>query len=172
MTGEAVMASDAITMLKADHKEIRRLFREYRRTSDTAVKTRGKIVRQIIEQLTVHSYIENEVMYPQVRELLPDMDEDMLESYEEHHVADVLCAELAAMAPDDEHFEAKTIVLIENVSHHIDEEEGVKFPKIRAGISRTKLRDIGLFLDQARRRAPKSPAKPSAAKKLVEAVLS
>ena len=166
------MASDAITMLKADHKEIRRLFREYRRTSDTAVKTRGKIVQQIIEQLTVHTYIENEVMYPQVRELLPVMDEAMLESYEEHHVADVLCAELAAMAPNDEHFEAKTIVLMENVSHHIEEEEGARFPKIREGISRAKLRDIGVLLEQARKRAPKRPAQPSAAKKLVGAVLS
>lgn len=166
------MASDAITMLKADHKEIRRLFREYQRTSDKAVKTKGKVVKQIIEQLTAHTYIENEVMYPKVRELLPDLNEDILESYEEHHVADVLCAELAAMAPDDEHFEAKTVVLIENVSHHIDQEEGERFPKVRAGLSRTKLRDIGVLLEQARQRAPKSPAQPSAAKKLVDAVLS
>jgi hemerythrin superfamily protein len=164
--------SDAITMLKADHREIRRLFREYRRTSDTAVKTKAKLVQQIIELLTVHTYIENEVMYPQVRELLPGLDEDVLESYEEHHVADVLCAELAAMTPDDEHFEAKTIVLIDNVAHHIEEEEGDRFPKVRAGLSRTKLRDIGVMLEQARQRAPKSPAQPSAAKKLVDAVLS
>ena len=47
----------------------------------------------------------------------------MLESYEEHHVADLLVAELAAMTPDAEHFDAKTTVLIENVSHHMDEEE-------------------------------------------------
>lgn len=165
------MASDAITMLKADHREIRRLFREYRRTSDTAVKTKEKLVHQIIELLTVHSYIENEVLYPQVRELLPELDEAMLESFEEHHVADMLCAELATLTTDDEHFEAKTIVLIDNVTHHIDEEEGDRFPKIRAGLSRTKLRDMGVLIEQARQRAPRSPAQPSAAKKLVEAVL-
>ena len=164
--------ADAITMLKTDHREIRRLFREYRRTSDTAVKTKAKLVQQIIELLTVHSYIENEVMYPQVRELVPALNEDMLESCEEHHVADVLCAELAALTPKNEHFEAKTIVLIENVTHHIGEEEGDRFPKVRAALSRAKLRDIGILLEQARQRAPKTPAQPSAAKKLVGAVLS
>ena len=46
--------------------------------------------------LTVHTYIENEVMYPRVRELLPDLEDDVLESYEEHHVADVLVMELSA----------------------------------------------------------------------------
>ena len=44
----------------------------------------------------MHTYIENEVMYPEVRALLPDLEDDVLESYEEHHVADVLFAELAA----------------------------------------------------------------------------
>ena len=47
----------------------------------------------------MHTYIENEVMYPEVRKLLPDLEDDVLESYEEHHVADVLVAELAAMRP-------------------------------------------------------------------------
>ena len=54
-------------------------------------------------------------MYPRVRELLPELEDDVLESYEEHHVADVLCMELATMTPDDERFDAKTTVLIENV---------------------------------------------------------
>ena len=44
----------------------------------------------MIELLTVHTYIENEVMYPRVRDLLPDLEDDVLESYEEHHVADLL----------------------------------------------------------------------------------
>ncbi|HET9893424.1 MAG TPA: hemerythrin domain-containing protein [Streptosporangiaceae bacterium] len=166
------MASDAITMLKAEHRDIRRLFREFRRTTDRAVKTRAKLVGQIIELLTVHTYVENEVLYPSVRELLPELEEEMLESYEEHHVADVLCVELAAMSPDNDHFEAKTVVLIETVSHHIQEEEGERFPKIRAGLSRTQLLQLGAMVEQARRQAPTSPAQPSAVKKVVDAVIS
>ena len=116
------MSQDAIVMLKADHKELRSLFSEFQKSSTTPAR-KEKLVEQMIELLTVHTYIENEVMYPRVRDLLPDLEEDVLESYEEHHVADVLVMELAAMSSSDERFEAKTTVLIENVTHHIEEEE-------------------------------------------------
>ncbi len=166
------MSSDAIVMLKADHQEIRRLFRQFQAAGNRAVKTKAKIVGQIIELLTVHTYIENEVMYPEVRTLLPDLEDDILESYEEHHVADVLCMELAGLAPDAERFDAKTTVLIENVTHHIEEEEGEWFPQVRAGLSRKQLQEIGARIDEARARAPRSPAQPSAVKKTIDAVIS
>ena len=67
------MSSDAIVVLKADHKEIRNLFRKFQAAGDKAVKKKSKIVGQIIELLTVHTYIENEVMYPEVCALLPDL---------------------------------------------------------------------------------------------------
>jgi hemerythrin superfamily protein len=166
------MSTDAIVLLKADHKEIRRLFREFEGAGDNAVKTRGRLVDQMISLLTVHTYIENEVMYPEVRQLVPDLEDDVLESYEEHHVADVLCAELSAMSPDAERFEAKTTVLIENVTHHIEEEEQDWFPKVRAALGRKQLQEIGGRLEEARRKAPRTPARPSALKKAVDAVVS
>jgi hemerythrin-like domain-containing protein len=122
--------------------------------------------------LTVHTYIENEVMYPRVRELLPDLEDDILESYEEHHVADVLCIELAMMSPEHDHFDAKTTVLIENVRHHIHEEEDEWFPKVRAGLSRTQLQELGAELIQARQKAPRKPSQPSALKKAIDALIS
>ncbi len=48
----------------------------------------------------MHTYIENECMYPEIRKRVPDLEDDILESYEEHHVADVLVVELAALKPD------------------------------------------------------------------------
>src|SRR5919108_3647308 len=116
------MSSDAIVLLKRDHQEIRRLFREFQQASKRATVRKGKIVDQILEALTVHTYLENECMYPETRQLMPDLEDDVLESYEEHHVADVLSAELATMDPDDERFDAKVTVLIESVTHHIEEE--------------------------------------------------
>ena len=165
------MSSDAITMLKADHQEIRRLFREYRRTGPRAVKTRAKLVNQIVELLTVHTYLENEIIYPAVRRLLPELKDDVLESYEEHHVADVLCAELYAMRPSDERFDAKTTVLIENVLHHIEEEEQEWFPKVREGLGRKILSELGERMAEQRKTAPRSPAQPSALKKSLDASL-
>jgi hemerythrin superfamily protein len=164
------MSSDAIVILKDDHKEIKRLFREFEKAGDNATKTKGDIVKKIIEALTVHTYLENEVMYPEVRALLPELEDDVLESYEEHHVADVLCSELYVLSPEDEHFDAKTTVLIENVEHHIEEEEDEWFPKVREGLGRTQLREIGERMLAKRASAPTRPTQPSALKKAIDAV--
>jgi hemerythrin superfamily protein len=166
------MSSDAIVQLKADHKEIRRLFREFQAAGDRAIKKKAKVIGQIIELLTVHTYVENEVMYPEVRALLPRLEDDVLESYEEHHVADVLCMELSGMAADAERFDAKATVLIEIVSHHIEEEEQEWFPKVRAGLGRKQLQELGARIEQAREKAPRTPAPPSALKKTIDAVIS
>jgi hemerythrin superfamily protein len=165
------MSQDAIVMLREDHKEVKALFREFQKSTTTDAR-KGKIVEKVIELLTVHTYIENEVMYPRVRTLLPELEQDVLESYEEHHVADVLVVELAAMKPGDERFEAKTTVLIENVTHHIEEEEADWFPKVRDGLSRTQLREIGEELAAAKEKAPRRPEQPSALKKTIDAVIS
>ncbi len=165
------MSTDAIVLLKNDHKEVKALFRDFQQPGVTPAR-KGKLVSKIIELLTVHTYIENEVMYPQVRQLLPELEADILESYEEHHVADVLIMELMVMSPEDERFDAKATVLIENVSHHIDEEEQDWFPKVRAGLGRKQLQDLGAAMLEKKKTAPRSPAQPSALKKVVDAVIS
>src|SRR5688572_6405954 len=166
------MSTDAIVLLKNDHKEIRKAFTEFERAGDQAHVTKGRLVDRIIELLTVHTYIENEVMYPRVRELLPDLEDDVLESYEEHHVADVLVSELAAMEPSDERFTAKATVLIENVRHHMDEEEQEWFPKVREGLGRKTLQDLGARMIGLKEHAPRRPSQPSAFKKAIDAVIS
>lgn len=165
------MSTDAIVLLKDDHKEIKKLFREFRGAGPRAEVEKGKIRDKIIEALTVHTYIENECMYPAIRKLVPDLEDDILESYEEHHVADVLVMELVGMSPDNERFDAKTTVLIENVEHHIEEEEDEWFPKVREALARKQLQDIGARMLELKERAPRSPAQPSALKKTVDAVL-
>lgn len=165
------MSTDAIVLLKDDHKEIKKLFREFHRAGPRAEVEKGKIRDKIIEALTVHTYIENECMYPEIRKLVPDLEDDILESYEEHHVADVLVMELVGMSPDNERFDAKTTVLIENVEHHIEEEEDEWFPKVREALARKQLQDIGARMLELKERAPRSPAQPSALKKTVDAVL-
>lgn len=152
------MSSDAIVILKEDHKQIRRLFREFQSAAEDDHDTRAELMDQILTALTVHTYIENEVMYPQVRQLLPELESDVLESYEEHHVVDMLALELAEMGPRDERFEAKATVLIENVTHHMEEEEGDWFPKVREGLGRKQLQEIGASMQQLRPEAPTRPA--------------
>ena len=166
------MSTDAIVLLKNDHKEMRAVFTAFEKAGDNAQATKKRLVDKIIELLTVHTYIENEVMYPRVRALLPEVEDDVLESYEEHHVADVLVMELMGMKPTDERFTAKTTVLIENVRHHIEEEEDEWFPQVREALGRKTLQSIGAEMAAARKKAPHSPAQPSALKKTVDAVIS
>jgi len=165
------LSTDAIVLLRNDHTEVRRLFKEFQKPSTTDAR-KGAIVKKVVELLTVHTYIENEVMYPRVRALLPELEDDVLESYEEHHVADVLVVELAAMKPDAERFTAKTTVLIENVRHHIEEEEQEWFPKVREGLGRKALQELGADLEKAKKKAPKKPSQPSALKKTIDAVIA
>ncbi len=161
---------DAIVYLKDQHKVVKRLFKEFQGAGENATATKGRLVDQILENLTVHTYLENEVMYPEVRKLMPDLEDDILESYEEHHVADVLCMELAGMSPDDERFDAKTTVLIENVLHHIDEEEKDWFPEVRRGVGRKQLQEIGARMAEMEPKAPRKPTEPGALKKALDAV--
>ena len=166
------MSTDAIVLLKNDHKEIKRTFDAFEKAGENAHAEKGRLVDKMIELLTVHTYIENEVMYPRVRALLPDLEDDILESYEEHHVADVLVMELSAMSASDERFTAKTTVLIENVTHHIKEEEDDWFPEVRKGLGRKQLQEIGAEMVKARKTAPRKPSQPSALKKTIDAVIS
>lgn len=166
------MSNDAIVLLKDDHKQIRKVFKDFEAAGDNAEKRKGQLVDKMVELLTQHTYIENEVMYPRVRELLPELEDDVLESYEEHHVADVLVMELSSMKPSDERFDAKTTVLIENVTHHMDEEEQDWFPKVREGLGRKALQEIGEAMLEAKKKAPKRPSQPSALKKTIDAVIA
>jgi hemerythrin superfamily protein len=156
------MSTDAIVLLKEDHKEIRRLFRRLQSAETKASK--GAAARRVVKALTTYSYLETECMYPALRERLPDLEDDLLRSYEENHVADVLCTELAAMAPGDERFDAKTTVLIEAVSRHFDKEEQDWFRQVRASLGRKELQEIGAQMIKLRKKAPRGPARPASAR--------
>jgi hemerythrin superfamily protein len=153
------MSTDAIVLLREEHKEIRRLFREFQ-SATTPTRKRATVTR-ILEALTVYSYLETEWVYPEVRTSLPDVEQDVLEAAEEHHVAEVLCSELAAMDPNDERFAAKTTVLIEIVTRHIKDEEQNWFPEVRKGLGRKQLQEIGAPMANLRKKA--GTRKPSRA---------
>jgi hemerythrin-like domain-containing protein len=76
------------------------------------------------------------------------------------------------MKPENERFTAKTTVLIENVRHHIEEEEQEWFPQVRDGLGRKTLQEIGAEMERKRKKAPRKPSQPGAMKKVVDAVVS
>ena len=138
----------------------------------TRLPVRASWSTQIIELLTVHTYIENEVMYPRVRELLPDLEDDVLESYEEHHVADLLVVELAALKPSAERFMPRPQCSSRTSRITSRKRKQDWFPKVREGLGRKVLQEIGAEMVEARKSAPTRPSQPSALKKTVDAILA
>lgn len=148
---------DAITLLKNDHQTVEKLFKRFEDTGDRALVERRTIVDKIIEELSQHAAIEEQLFYPVTRATVSDVDDDVLEAIEEHHVVKWLLDELEHMDPSDERFKAKATVLIENVRHHVTEEEDDYFPKVRAELGRNDLTDLGDAMEEARKTAPTHP---------------
>ena len=110
---------DAVALLKADHRAVEELFKNFSNASGDGRKE--KLAREICRQLTIHAKIEEEIFYPACE---GKVDEDLLkESYVEHDAAKVMIAEIEAGEPSDEFYDAKMKVLCEEIEHHVEEEE-------------------------------------------------
>lgn len=149
--------TDAIVLLRNDHKDVERLFKQYEKLGERAFTTKRKVVDQIIEKLVVHAAIEEQQFYPAVRKHVADADDEVLEGLEEHHIVKWTLSELRDLSPEDERFHAKVTVLIESVRHHVQEEEGDMFPKVREAMGRKALAELGEALEAARNVAPTRP---------------
>ncbi|MFD6470227.1 hemerythrin domain-containing protein [Streptomyces goshikiensis] len=155
---------DAIVLLRDDHKTVEKLFKRFEKTGDEDVAERRTIVDEVIEELTVHAWIEERIFYPAAREAAPETTDHVLESIEEHHAVVWMLSELENMDPADERFKAKMSVLMENVRHHVEEEEQEWFPDVRKAMGRKRLTELGDQLETEKNKAPRDPlAVPSAA---------
>ncbi|MDQ6874511.1 MAG: hemerythrin domain-containing protein [Actinomycetota bacterium] len=148
---------DAIVLLKNDHKTVEKLFKQFEKAGESAEATKGRLVKQIIEELSVHAFIEEQIFYPEARLRVPETEDHVLESLEEHHIVKWVLAELAGMDPSEERFDAKVTVLAENVRHHVTEEEQEWFPEVRKAMGRKELGEIGARMEQAKKTAPREP---------------
>ncbi len=111
--------TDAIALLKADHRKVEDLFEQFEKASGDGRKE--KLARQICTELKIHTMIEEEIFYPLFR---GKIDDDLIdESIVEHDGAKVLINDIEAGGPDDDFYDAKVKVLNEEIEHHVKEEE-------------------------------------------------
>jgi hypothetical protein len=143
---------DALTLLRKDHDKVKTLLRELEPTTERAEKTRTELFQQIKTELTVHEIIEEEIFYPTLKQH-PKAREIVLEGYEEHDVVDTLMGELEALPVDDETWGPKAKVMIENIEHHIEEEEGEMFQKARQVFDREELEQLGRVMEARKQEA-------------------
>ena len=126
-----IQAQDAIAMLTADHKKVKKLFADFDKLRDTGSdEDKASIVDQICNELKIHTELEEEIFYPAVRKAIDDGDL-MDEALVEHAGAKDLIAQLEDASPEDDLYDAKVTVLGEQIDHHVKEEEGDMFPKAK-----------------------------------------
>ncbi len=148
---------DAIRLLKQDHKTVEALFKRFEAAGDRAFKAKRSLAEQIIKELSIHASIEEQFLYPAARERNEALKDQVLEALEEHHLAKATLSELDKMNPQDERFDAKMTVLMENVRHHVEEEQGELFPKLEKVMGKDELEALGAAMEQAKSAAPTHP---------------
>jgi hemerythrin superfamily protein len=140
---------DAIDMLKADHAEVKKLYKQYQKlvNAQASADERSALAMNICSALTLHATLEESILYPAAREAIDDQ-EIMDHADVEHASAKDLIAQIESTAPDESHYDAKVCVLCEYVMHHVKEEEEQMFPKLRkAGLD---LMGLGTHIEEAK----------------------
>jgi hemerythrin-like domain-containing protein len=130
---------DVLTFLKDEHDEVKSMFKKLENAEGASAQ---KLWNQLSSNLSLHEDMEETLFYPQLKkeEAAKDM---ILEAYQEHHVMDVLIGELNKLKPTDETWAPKITVLQENTEHHIEEEEGELFPKVRKIWDTARRQEVG-----------------------------
>ena len=148
---------DAIAFLKSEHRDVEELFKRFEGLGDNAHKSRQATVGKMIEALSKHAAIEEQVLYPAVRARVEGEQDDLvLEALEAHYVVKLTLRELESMPSTNERYKAKVTVLTERVRHHVEEEKEL-FPDVRKLFSRAELVELGAQLRTAKKSAPARP---------------
>jgi hemerythrin superfamily protein len=130
-TADGSTEHDAIGMLMADHKKVKKLFSDFKKLKEEGGSDeKAALVDQICTELKVHTALEEEIFYPTVRSAIDDSDL-MDEALVEHSGAKSLIAQLEDMSTEDDLYDAKVTVLGEQIEHHVREEEGDMFKKAK-----------------------------------------
>lgn len=131
-------------ILKRDHAEVKKLFKEFEKAEEDR---QFEIARTCMQMLTAHTAMEEEMVYPVMREM--GMEPDMVnEAMEEHHVAKNLIREMSDLDWEDEAFKAKFMVLMEAVEHHVQEEEKEMLPKFEKEGDKQQLKELTKALEE------------------------
>lgn len=156
-TAERQTAQDVLTLLKRDHREVGEMFDKVEELGERAGAQRAKLGEQICEALELHSKFEEQVLYPRFQERAEDHEEiqQILEAFEEHSIVDGMVNQLKRLDAKDDRYEAKLMVVIEMVRHHIKEEEREMFPMAKEVFERDELLEMGERFIEAKRAAGK-----------------
>lgn len=145
---------NAIELLKKDHDVVDKLFQKVKSTDESE---HPAIFKQIKAELEVHAHIEETIFYPR---LITDGDKELQditkEGIEEHHQAKIFLREISALADESEKFEPKLKVLMEDIEHHVMEEEGEMFKMVETQFEASVLEELGKAMEAEKSKLQKS----------------
>jgi len=70
---KSAQPQDAVQLLRADHKQVQKLFEQFHGASD---EEKGSIAKRLFTELEIHSKIEEELLYPAVQSKLESLDDE------------------------------------------------------------------------------------------------
>lgn len=149
---------DAVDMLIDDHRKVEELFKQVEATDSVA--KHKQLFKKIKMELDIHAHIEEKIFYPRIKKE-EEVKDITLEGIEEHHQAKMFLREIPALADGSEKFDPKLKVLIEDIRHHVKEEEREMFPKVRDLLSGEELMMLGAEMDAEKKRMKKTMKAPT-----------
>jgi len=142
---------NVLKMLKKDHSTVQALFGKFDRTGKSAHDKRNELFIKIRRELQLHSRAEEEIFYPALKALNGEGRNLVSEALKEHKDIDELLTQISRLKPTDKNFEEKMEMLIENVDHHVEEEEGEIFQFAEENCSEEQLEDLGRQMDERKK---------------------
>ena len=142
---------NVLKLLKKDHSEVESLFTKFDRLARTAHDKRGELVTRVRRRLQVHSQAEQEILYPALKALNGEGRRLVSQATKEHREIEELLAQVSRLKPSDRNFDEKFETLIENVDHHLQEEEGEIFQFAEKNCSEQQLEDLGRKVEERKR---------------------
>jgi len=142
------MKTTATDLLRKQHRQVASLLKKVLGSDDG--QERRKLMDEITDHLQRHTRIEEEIFYPAFREGAGTQKADALvrESFEEHHLVDVLLEEISEMDPEDEQYDAKVTVLKEVIEHHVEEEQDEMFPAAEKKLGKARLEELAVEMQE------------------------
>jgi hemerythrin superfamily protein len=147
---------DIVTVLKADHRNVEQLFSQIESSSDRALKTKERLFLEIKKELTIHMMAEEKILYPRMLDI-PELRKAAFEANEEHRLVKQLLDETSELVCGSEQWNAKLKVIKDLVRHHVQEEEGEIFKKLRHSLSSAVLNEMGSAVAEIKSKSRPAP---------------
>jgi iron-sulfur cluster repair protein YtfE (RIC family) len=139
---------DVIKLLETDHREVEDLFAKAESISGAA---KQQVVTKIASELTLHTEVEEQIVYPAMRQA--GLGDIVDEAEQEHNKVKELVAQLGAMDATTDEVDDVLAELKADVQHHVEEEESDGFPKFRAAVDQAQLQTLATRVEEAKQAA-------------------